>query len=119
MKTHPLRMWVAIVAMALEFRWAAAVPTPSAADVPPARFVIGLSPFLEKGVKDDVFRKVAGFVLEGMPVGSSLGIYDAYRLQTVATVTIPEAKVFRSGRTRANQFKDDLNRLKRFLAPAA
>ena len=116
MKTHPLLMWVAIVAMALEFRLAAAVPTPSAADVPPARFVIGLSPFLEKGVKDDVFRKVAGFVLEGMPVGSSLGIYDAYRLQTVATVTIPEAKVFRSGRTRANQFKDELNRLKRFLA---
>ncbi len=92
---------------------AASEPIPPTA---PTRWVIGLSPFLDKGVKDDVFRSIVGFVLEGMPLGSSLDLYDAYHLQTIATVAIPDQSAFRSAKTRANQLKDPLHRLQRFLA---
>ncbi len=105
-----------LMLMALGMCLRASDPVPSPSDPRPARYVIGLSPYLDRGVKDEVFRKIAGFVLEGMPVGSSLGIYDAYELRTVATLTIPNAKAFRSGRTRINQFREELNHLKRFLA---
>ena len=80
------------------------------------RYVIGLSPFLDKAVKDDVFRRIVGFVLEDMPLGSSLVIYDAYQLQTVTQLEVPKVQAFRSGKTRANQFKEPINKLKNFLA---
>lgn len=110
------RSWVALLLLTLGMGLPASDPVPSPGDLPPARYVIGLSPYLERGVKDEVFRKIAGFVLEGMPVGSSLGIFDAHELRTVATLTIPNAKAFRSGRTRINQFREELSLLKRFLA---
>ena len=83
---------------------------------PAPRYVIGLSPFLDKPVKDDVFRRVVGFVLEDMPLGSSLAIYDAYQLQTVTQLEVPKVQAFRSGKTRANQFKEPLDKLRKFLA---
>jgi hypothetical protein len=89
---------------------------PASTNVAATRCVIGLSPFLDNRVKDDVFRRIVGFVLEDLPLGSSLGLYDAYHLQTIAQIEIPKVAAFRSGKTRANQFKDQLNKLKRFLA---
>ena len=89
---------------------------PDRSETTPTRYVIGLSPFLEKSVKDDVFRRLVGFVLEDMPIGSSLVIYDAYQLQTVTQLTVPQVQAFRSGKTRANQFKEAINKLKGFLA---
>lgn len=109
-----LQRQLLLLFLGMGLRAADSVPSPS--DLPPARYVIGLSPDLDRGVKDDVFRKIAGFVLEGMPVGSSLGIFDAYELRTVTTLTIPNAKAFHSGRTRINQFREELSLLKRFLA---
>jgi hypothetical protein len=67
-------------------------------------------------VKDDVFRRLVGFVLEDMPLGSSLVIYDAYQLQTITQLEVPKMQAFRSGKTRANQFKEPINKLKNFLA---
>ena len=80
------------------------------------QFVVGLSPYLDRSVKDDLFRRVVGFVLEEMPLGSSLRIYDAFALRTVAEVRIPNTIAFRSGRTRANQFGEPIRRLREFLA---
>ena len=89
-----------------------AAPTNS----PATRYVIGLSPFLDKAVKDDVFRRLVGFVLEDMPLGSSLALYDAYQLQSITQLDIPGVRAFRSGKTRANQFKEPIDKLRKFLA---
>lgn len=111
---HP--RWVIALVLLLLSNIARASVAESAPPAAPTRWVIGLSPFLDKGVKDDVFRRIVGFVLEGMPLGSSLDLYDAYHLQTIATLAIPDQSAFRSAKTRANQLKDPLHQLKRFLA---
>jgi len=78
-------------------------------------YVIGLSPFLEKGAKDQAYRQTIGFVVESLPLGSQLRIYDAYNLQTVAELSIPNLAPFRSAKTRANQFAPQILKLKKFL----
>jgi hypothetical protein len=78
--------------------------------------VIGLSPFLEKTVKDEVFRRLISFVLEEIPPGSAIAVYDAYHLRTLTEIEVPTAAPFRSAKTRANQFRSQLLSLKQFLA---
>jgi hypothetical protein len=80
------------------------------------QFVVGLSPYLDRSVKDDLFRRVVGFVLEELPLGASLRIYDAFELRTIAEIRVPNTLAFRSGRTRANQFGEPIRRLREFLA---
>ncbi len=83
---------------------------------PSVRYVIGLSPFLAKNVKDDVYRRIVGFLLEEMPLNSTLGLYDAYHLRSITQMEIPDVRAFRSGKTRANQFQAQIRKLKEFLA---
>lgn len=80
------------------------------------RFVIGLTPYLDKSNKDEVYRRIVGMVLEDMPLDSSLAIFDAYNLKTVAKVDVPAAQIFKSGKARANQFKEPIQKLREFLA---
>ena len=92
-----------------------------AADNPPAsdrpvRYVIGLSPFLDRGVKDDVYRRIVGFLLEDVPLNSSVWVYDAYHIRTITQATVPNVRAFQSAKTRANQFKKQIRKLKDFLA---
>jgi len=82
----------------------------------PADYLIGISPFLDNAVKNDVYRRIARFLLEEMPLDSSLGLYDAYHLRTIAQLEIPTARAFQSGKTRANQFHEQVRKLKEFLA---
>jgi len=82
----------------------------------PVDYVIGISPFLDRSVKDDVYRRIVEFMLEEIPANSSLGLYDAYELQTIARLEIPSARAFQSGKTRANQFREQIYSLKEFLA---
>jgi hypothetical protein len=79
-------------------------------------YVIGVSPFLENPVKDQVYRKVIAFVVDEMSLGSTLRIYDAYNLQTITELQIPEVQAFKSPKTRANQFAAQIHKLKLFLA---
>jgi hypothetical protein len=81
-----------------------------------SRYVIGLTPFFENSVKDDVYRRIVGMILEDLPQKSSLTIYDAYNLTNITRVEIPDQRAFQSGKTRANQFRDQIGRLKQFLA---
>jgi hypothetical protein len=81
-----------------------------------SRYVIGLTPFLENSVKDDVFRRTVGMILEDLPQKSSLAIYDAYNLTNITRLEIPDLRAFQSGKTRAHQFKDQILHLKQFLA---
>jgi len=90
-------------------------PTPVLQAATP-RYLIGLSPFFDKTVKDDLYRRIVGFLLEDAPLQSSLRIYDAYQLQTITQVEIPGVRAFRSAKTRANQFKEQIQKLKAFLA---
>lgn len=90
--------------------------TGSVGEPAPQQFVVGLSPYLDRSVKDDLFRRVVGFVLEEMPLGSSLRLYDAFGLRTIAEIRVPNTIAFRSGRTRANQFGEPIRRLREFLA---
>jgi hypothetical protein len=81
-----------------------------------ARYVVGISPFLGRDAKNDVYRSLVRFVLEDMPLDSSLWLYDAYHLRTIAQIEVPRVRAFESGKTRANQFKERLLALKQFLA---
>lgn len=80
------------------------------------RYVIGISPYLEKEVKDDVFRRMTRFLLEDVPLNSSFTIYDGYNLKTIADLNVPELAAFSSPKTRANQYKEQILKLKEFLA---
>src|SRR6478736_5509792 len=73
-------------------------------DSPAQPFVIGLSPFLDKGVKDDVYRNIVRLIVEDLPLNSSLAVYDAFELKTITHIVLPEARAFHSPKTRANQF---------------
>ena len=84
--------------------------------LPVGRYVVGLTPFLEKSAKDDVYRRLVGVVLEQLPLKASLSFFDAYNLTNIAQIDIPDARVFESGKTRANQFRDPVLRLRQFLA---
>ena len=83
---------------------------------PLVQYVFGLSPFLDDAVKDQVYRGLVRFVLEDLPLNTSLRLYDAYQVRTIATIEVPDAQAFRSAKTRANQWKDRIQELKRFLA---
>ncbi len=96
---------------------AAAVGAP--AGTPPERpvqYVFGISPFLRHDAKDAVYRGIVRFVLEDMTPNSSLRLYDAYHLRTISEIVIPDVQAFRSAKTRANQFRDRVGELRRFLA---
>ena len=86
------------------------------ASSPPQPFVIGISPFLDKAVKDDVYRSIVRLLVEDLPLDSSLVVYDAFELKTITRVALPEARVFHSPKTRANQFAGAIRELKQFLA---
>lgn len=88
----------------------------AARKAPAGKYIIGLSPYLADTAKDGAYRHIVRLLVEDMPLNSSLWIYDAYHLSTVAHVEIPEVRAFESSRTRVNQFKDGLLSLKRFLA---
>jgi hypothetical protein len=83
---------------------------------PPQPFVIGLSPFLDKAVKDDVYRGIVRLLVEDLPLNSSLVVYDAFELKTITQIALPEARAFHSPKTRANQFAGAIRDLKQFLA---
>ena len=82
----------------------------------PQPYVIGISPYLDKSVKDDVYRSVVRLLVEDLPLNSTVSIYDAFALKTITQVTLPGAHVFKSPKTRANQFAPAIGELKRFLA---
>src|SRR5262249_37607522 len=83
---------------------------------PPQAFVIGISPYLDKSVKDDVYRSIIRLVVQDLPLNSTLSIYDAFDLKTITHISIPDARVFDSPKTRANQFAPAIQDLKNFLA---
>jgi hypothetical protein len=83
---------------------------------PPQSYVIGISPFLDKAVKDDVYRSVVRLLVEDLPLNSSLVVFDAFELKTITRVALPDARVFHSPKTRANQFAGAIRDLKQFLA---
>ena len=82
----------------------------------PVNYVIGVSPFLDKSVKDDVYRGVIRLLVQDLPLNSTLSIYDAFELKTIAQIALPDARVFQSPKTRANQFAPAIRDLKLFLA---
>ncbi|MBI4663038.1 MAG: hypothetical protein HY735_29870 [Verrucomicrobia bacterium] len=116
---HGLLQKLILACLLLAGLWpvgSAASEDASANDTKPTRYVIGVSPFLDGDVKDPVYRRIVGFLVEDMPLGSSLWLCDAYHLQTITQVEIPHVRAFRSAKTRANQFKEPIRKLKEFLA---
>jgi hypothetical protein len=104
-------LWLALVSCSV---MCAAERTPSPAEA--RTFVVGVSPFLDKGVKDDIYRSLVRLLVQDLPLNSSVEFYDAFFLKTIARVEIPEAVAFRSPKTRANQFASAIRDLKQFLA---
>ena len=95
-----------------------AAPTLDGSAGPTPHYVIGVSPFLDSQDEDEVYRQIVRFIIEDVPSGASVRIWDAYGLKTIARIDIPELRAFRSARTRANQFKDPLRKVRDFLAAA-
>lgn len=99
---------------------ASSVAVPAPAPVPdsagPTAYIIGISPFLDDAVKDDVYRSLVRLLVQGLPLNSTLAVYDAFDLKSITQVTIPNARAFESPKTRANQFASAIRDLKRFLA---
>ncbi|MBI1177032.1 hypothetical protein GC207_06285 [bacterium] len=91
-------------------------PDAPAANTPPVRYVVGLSPFYNQQQSNEAFRQLMHLLLEDMPLNSSLWIYDAYHIRTVTQLEIPNIHAFESSRTRANQFSAQVQQLKTFLA---
>jgi len=79
-------------------------------------FVVGISPFLDNGVKDDVYRSLVHLLVQDLPLNSTVALYDSFNLKTISQVSIPEARAFESPKTRANQFSSAIWDLKQFLA---
>jgi hypothetical protein len=79
-------------------------------------FVIGISPFLDKSSKDEVYRGVVRLIVEQLPLNSRLFIYDAFHLKTITHISLPQVNAFKSPKTRANQFAPAIRDLKDFLA---
>ncbi len=90
----------------------------SSASTPVGDYVIGLSPFLDQSVKDEVYRKLVRLLVQELPLNSTLAVYDAFNLKSITQVTVPNARAFQSPKTRANQFAPAIGELKRFLAQA-
>jgi hypothetical protein len=90
----------------------AAAPREAAAGA----FIIGISPFLDLPVKDPVYRGLVHLIVEELPLGATLEVYDAYHLKSVTRLAVPDAKVFNSPKTRANQFRLPIGEIKQFLA---
>ncbi len=59
-------------------------------------------------MKDTVFRGIVRLIVEGLPLNSTLEIYDAYNLKSITRLSVPSAKVFNSPKTRANQFASSI-----------
>lgn len=55
-------------------------------------------------------------LVEDLPLNSSLWVYDAYHLRTIAQMEVPAVRAFRSGRTRVNQFREGIQAIRGFLA---
>lgn len=87
-----------------------------AASKPGTAFVIGVSPFLARTVKDEVYRSIVRLLVEDLPLESSVSIYDAYNMKSVARFELPDRRAFASPKTRANRFGSGILALKRFLA---
>ena len=107
-----------LAALASPFAASAAggIQEPLSPTSPAVKFVVGLSPFLGKGMKDDVYRRIIGFILAEMPLNSSLSLYDAYQIKSISQIEIPNVAAFRSEKTRANQLAEPIRKLKEFLA---
>ncbi|HEY3862170.1 MAG TPA: hypothetical protein VGO59_09805 [Verrucomicrobiae bacterium] len=88
----------------------------SAARAETSNFVIGLSPFLDSAAKDPVYRGLVRLIVEDFPLGARVEIYDAYNLKSIARLSIPTAQVFKSPKTRANQFASSIGEIRQFLA---
>ncbi len=79
-------------------------------------YVVGISPFLNSTVKDAVYRGLVRLIVEDLPLNARLDVCDAFNLKRITRVSIPNAKVFHSPKTRANQFAAAIGELKQFLA---
>ena len=89
---------------------------PVAAEEIGGGLVVGISPFLDPAAKDAVYLGLVRLIVETLPLGANLEVYDAYNLKSITRVAIPAAKVFNSPKTRANQFAQAIGEIKQFLA---
>ena len=92
-----------------------AVENPPSASQP-TQFVVGISPYLDNSVKDEIYRSLVRLLVQDLPHNSTVAVYDAFQLKSVTTVTLPNNHVFDSPKTRANQFASAIRDLKQFLA---
>jgi hypothetical protein len=90
---------------------------PNTAQAPPPRlFVVGISPFLDKPAKEELYRGLVRLLIEELPLNSTLALYDAFHLKSLCKATVPNVAAFKSPKTRANQFYPAIRDLKLFLA---
>jgi hypothetical protein len=82
----------------------------------PTQFVIGISPYLDNTVKNEIYRSVVRLLVQDLPLNSTVAVYDAFGLKSITKVNLPNVRAFDSPKTRANQFASSIRDLKQFLA---
>src|SRR5262245_26379708 len=115
MRCYSWTVLLASLTLAVNSIRAAEAPA-ATAPAPAHQYVIGISPFLDKEVKDDVFRSIVRLMVQDLPLDSTLAIYDAFELKSITRLSLPDVRAFNSPKTRANQFAGAIGDLKKFLA---
>ena len=115
-----MRPLTILLLLSLGFRNVGGAPATarnSAAEIPAgSEYVVGISPFLDKSVKDVIYRGLVRLLVEDLPLNSKLRVYDAFELKSITELSVPNAEAFKSPKTRANQFAPAIRDVKLFLA---
>jgi len=85
-------------------------------DTPPAKTLVGLSPYYSVADNKRVRDAVLNFVLSQSPPGSGIDLYDAFNLETVANIDVPSvAAKYDSAASRARALQQPLANLVRWF----
>lgn len=88
------------------------------ADPPPAaaaEIVIGLSPFIPETEARAVLEGVFRVILEEVPSGGRVTVFDAYHLKQVTDFTIPPGRAFDQAKARVRYLERNLRAIRSFL----
>ncbi len=81
-----------------------------------SEIVVGVSPFFAPADRDAVKKTVYHLLLETVPVGTRITLFDAFNLKRITDLNIPDRPEYRPARVRAHLAKSSLAAINRFFA---
>lgn len=81
---------------------------------PPVRVVIGASPYLSVTDRAVARTEIFRLILDGVPRGSLIEVYDAYSNSLITSFQIPSKEIYDQPKVRARFLKEKLQHIARF-----